>query len=231
MVADGDFGEIMEVRSSFLHSSDLDPQKPINWKRRVETNGEYGCMGDLGLHVVHLPARFGWIPTNVRALLTNVIRERPDGNGGLVPCETWDNAILACETHQGWPIVFETKRISPGDTNTWSLRVLGTKNSAEFSTKHPKTLRTMPFAKRQAWHVEDLGTESATGTITGPIFEFGFSDSILQMWASFLDELIGKSPKFPCATPEEAMISHRLFTAALESQRTGATVALSPTVA
>src|SRR5207247_5920526 len=46
------FGRVLEVRSQFLHSSDLDPTKPINWKRRAELNGEYGCMGDLGMHAL-----------------------------------------------------------------------------------------------------------------------------------------------------------------------------------
>jgi hypothetical protein len=59
------------------------------------------------------------------------------------------------------------------------------------------------------------------------IFEFGFSDAILQMWASFLYELKhGQRPaRFAgCVTPEETALSHRLFTAALESQRTAATI-------
>ena len=30
---------------------------------------------------------------------------------------------------------------------------------------------------------------SAYPTITGEIFEFGFTDAILQMWAAFCDEL------------------------------------------
>ncbi len=50
LVEQAAFGEIIEVKAGFLHSSDLDPSKPMNWKRRIETNGEYGCMGDLGLH-------------------------------------------------------------------------------------------------------------------------------------------------------------------------------------
>jgi predicted dehydrogenase len=33
------FGRVIEVRSLFLHSSDLDPEKPINWKRRAALNG------------------------------------------------------------------------------------------------------------------------------------------------------------------------------------------------
>jgi hypothetical protein len=70
--------------------------------------------------------------------------------------------------------------------------------------------------------------KSAYDTITGGIFEFGFSDSILQMWAAFCHEIVhGKSGlAFGCATPEEAEGSHRVFTAALESQRTGETAVI-----
>ena len=44
------FGQIIEANTGFMHSSDLDPDKPINWKRMIEFNGEYGVMGDLGMH-------------------------------------------------------------------------------------------------------------------------------------------------------------------------------------
>jgi len=228
MVREEAFGRILEVHAAFKHSSDLDPNKPINWKRQVQFCGEYGCMGDLGMHVLHFPLRFGWVPKNVRALLSNVVPERPDGKGGMAVCDTWDNATLLCETTAGFPMTLETKRISPGDTNSWTLRILGTRNSAEFSTKYPKTLRTMPYEPggRQAWRTEDLGYESAYLAITGHIFEFGFPDAIQQMWAAFVDELVGDVPPFGCVTPDEALLSHRIFTAALESGRTGATVGL-----
>ncbi len=224
-IAKMSFGQILEVHAAFLHSSDLDPSKPINWKRQVATNGEYGCLGDLGLHVLHLPLRLGWEPRDVRALLTKAVEWRPDGKGGLAACETWDNATLACRSRD-FPMVLETKRISPGDTNTWTIRVLGTENSAEFSTKRPKTLRTLPYlpGEPQAWREEDLGHASAWPTITGGIFEFGFPDAILQMWAAYCAELVGVEPSLRCATPDEALASHRLFTAALESERTGGTV-------
>ena len=82
----------------------------------------------------------------------------------------------------------------------------------------------------QAWQTVDLGSDSAYPHVTGAIFEFGFSDAILQMWAAFLDELAhgrgGMRQPFHCATPEEAAATHRLFTAALESQRDRAVVAL-----
>lgn len=137
-VNEGRFGKIIEVEAGFWHSSDLDPTKPINWKRRIATNGEYGCMGDLGMHVMHLPLRFGWKPKNVRSLLSDIVHERPDGNGSKQPCETWDNAILACEVETGdarFPMMLSMKRIAPGHANTWFIRIQGTDFSAEFSTK------------------------------------------------------------------------------------------------
>jgi predicted dehydrogenase len=226
------FGRIIEVDAGFWHSSDLDPNKPINWKRQIATNGEYGCMGDLGMHVLHLPLRFGWKPDNLRALLSKIIEVRPDKDGKIVVCETWDNAILACETitgEQNFPMLLSFKRIAPGHADTWFLRIQGTALSAEFTTQNPKQLRFLPYSPGgpQEWHVMDLPYSSAYPCITGSIFEFGFSDSILQMWAAFCDEIVhpnGMQQPFRCALPEETAISHQLFTAALESQHTGNTI-------
>lgn len=231
-VRQGRFGTIIEVRSGLSHSSDLDPSKPINWKRVIATNGEYGCMGDLGMHVVHLPLRFGWMPTNVRAVLSNIVRERPGPDGTLVACETWDNALLLTEAEadgQRFPMVLETKRIAPGEMDTWSIEVYGTRFSATFSTKYPRTLRTLAYEPGgpQAWQHIDVGYESAYRAITGGIFEFGFPDAILQMWAAFVDELAHGDrmiQPFICATPDEAAASHAIFTAALESERRAAVV-------
>jgi len=229
------FGRVLEVRSLFLHSSDLDPHKPINWKRIAARNGEYGCMGDLGMHALHLPLRAGWEPANVRAILSDVVSERPGADGELVACDTWDNAVLLCEAEDdghSFPLRIETKRIAPGEMNTWTIEVDGTAGSIAYTTKLQGTLRTMAYEPGgpQAWQVVDLGSASAYPTITGAIFESGFSDAILQMWAAFLDELAhgrdGMRQPFHCATPGEAAASHRLFTAALESHRLGSVVQL-----
>jgi predicted dehydrogenase len=225
-------GRIIEVETGFWHSSDLNPQKPINWKRRIATNGAYGCMGDLGMHVLCIPLRFGWQPKSVRALLSKIVKERPGPDGQMEPCETWDNALLACDVttdDQEFPLLVSTKRIAPGHANTWFIRALGTVFSAEYSTQNPKQIRTLPYTPggEQAWRVTDVPYKSAYPTISGSIFEFGFSDAILQMWAAFCDELVnGPQMRQPlyCATPQETAQSHRLFTAALESQRTGQTI-------
>lgn len=230
------FGKLIEAEVEFLHSSDLDPDKAINWKRKIQFNGEYGCMGDLGMHILAVPFRAGWVPKNVRAILSNLVPERPDGAGGTAACETWDNATLLCETEaraasaaaggEPFPMTVKTHRISPGEKNTWAIRIKGMKGSAAFSTKNINSIEILEYTGgEQAWQRVDLGHETPFKSVTGPIFEFGFSDSMLQMIAAYLYELEYGRPKTKfagCVTPEETALSHRLFTAALQSQRTGA---------
>ena len=234
------FGRIIEVNSGLLHSSDLDPDKPINWKRIVELNGRYGVMGDLGMHACHVPFRAGWQPLDVRAVLSKIIRQRPDGRGGMAPCETWDNATLLCETAdpatgETFPWTIKTQRISPGQKDTWYVEVLGAKACARFSTRNPQRLDLLTYeGGEQVWGHVQCGYAAAYPTITGGIFEFGFSDAVLQMWAAYLNELEHGLPpqRFAaCVTPQETALSHRLFTAALESHESRATVPVEPVAA
>ncbi len=228
------YGRLMEARAGFHHSSDMDLAKPINWKRMIDTNGEYGCMGDLGMHIQHIPFRMGWIPATVYADLQNIAETRPDKAGNTVPCETWDNAVLTCrcadpDSGKDFSLVLETKRMAPGQTNTWFLEVYGTKGSARFSTHEPRAFYSLETKGReQAWSRLDTGYETAIPTITGAIFEFGFTDTFLQMLGAFMYEFRedGKTHPFGVVTPEETALSHRVMTAALESHRTGARVAL-----
>lgn len=223
-VRSGSLGTLLEIRAGFLHSSDLDPQKPINWKRQVAHCGEIGVMGDLGIHVVHLPFRLGWRPRSVYAQLVNIVPERPDGKGGMAPCDTWDNAMLhTTVTVEDLPVpmTLEMKRMAPGETNTWYLEVMGIEGAVRYSTKEPKTLWSFRRDKEQWWQKTDLGFQTPFKTITGGIFEPGFPDIILQMWAAFIAEREGfLGDRLGCVTPEEAVASHALFAAALESHQT-----------
>jgi predicted dehydrogenase len=229
------YGQLIEVRTGFHHSSDMDLSKPINWKRMVEINGEYGCMGDLGMHTLHIPFHMGWKPLSVFADLQKIAETRPDGKGNTVPCKTWDNAVLTCKstdpaTGKEFSIVVETKRMAPGATNNWFIEVYGTEGSAKFSTHNPKAFNFLSIHdKDQGWTRVDVGSQSAIPSITGGIFEFGFSDAFQQMIGAFLQELSGNGANHPFrnVSPEETRWSHGLFTAALESHSTGKKVLLT----
>ena len=229
---EGAFGQIIEAKFAIKHSSDMDLTKPINWKRTLSANGEYGCMGDLGIHTQHLPFRLGMRPKSVSAQLANIAKMRPDKDGNLVPCETWDNAILLCdganEAGDEFPMTFEMKRMAPGCTNTVEYEIYGMKLSAKFSTDDPNAVYfTRNEGREQAWSRLVIGSKPAYPVITGSIFEFGFSDSLLQMFAAFVSELKQLPCPFGCFRPDEAALSHRLLTAALRSQKERRSVAIS----
>jgi predicted dehydrogenase len=234
-VRSGALGAIVQARCGFLHSSDVDPTKPINWKRQVAYCGEAGVMNDLGMHTWHVPLRLGWAPETVYGMLQNLVPERPGPDGTPVPCETWDNATLYCWSRNEdgpFPLTTETKRITPGEKNTWLFEAVGIDGGVRFSTKSPKLVEVFAKANvpgvgtEQAWQQLDVGSQSVWPTVTGGIFETGFSDAILQMWAAFLAERAGLlGDRFGCVTPQEAAFSHRIFAAAMRSQDTGAAVA------
>jgi predicted dehydrogenase len=226
----GQIGRILEVVSGFHHSSDLDPTKAANWKRLSAVCGEIGVLGDLGMHACHIPLRLGWKPKRVFAQLQKGYPQRPDGKGGHAQCDTWDNASVNTWVDiqgQETPLRLEMKRMAPGETNTWFIEILGTDGGVRYRTAEPKTLWLFERGKEQFWKRTDLGFATAFKTVTGGIFEPGFPDVIQQMWAAFLMEREGTlAGRFGCATPEEAVASHEIFAAALESQRHGSVVAV-----
>lgn len=235
-VRSGALGTIIGARNSFLHASDIDPFKPLNWKRQNRFCGEAGVLNDLGLHTWHVPLRLGWAPRSVYAVLQNIVTERPDPDGKLVPCDTWDNAVIhSWSRHDGtpFPLTTETKRIAPGHKNTWEFEALGLEGGVRFSTKNPKrvevfTLFDVPgMGREQVWQQVDAGSQSVWPTVTGTNFETGFSDSILQMWAAFLADREGLlGDRFGTVRPEEAALTHTIYDAAIASHQTQAAVRL-----
>lgn len=219
---EGKFGKVLEIRAGFHHCSDMDVTKPINWKRTVEHNGEYGCLGDLGIHTQHVPFRLGFVPKRVCAQFSDLVKERPDGKGGTVPCDTFDNATLFCTAENAHgdeiPMVLSTKRMSPGSTNRWFFEIDGMDCSAKFSTDDANAFHyTSSWGKEQSWNRVVIGYKPMVPSITGPIFEFGFTDAMQQQIAAFVLEYLGQEVPFGLFTPEETALSHKLCTAALRS--------------
>ncbi|BDZ55755.1 Gfo/Idh/MocA family protein [Agromyces marinus] len=233
-VRSGALGRIVEARSSFLHSSDVDVRKPIGWKRQRAYCGEAGVMNDLGMHAWHVPLRLGWEPRSVYGVLQDIVSTRPDAHGAPAVCDTWDNAVLHCTAvHDGveFPLTTETKRIAPGEKNTWVFEAIGLDGGVRFSSKNPKqveifaTVDVPGTGVEQVWQRIDSGSQSVWPTVTGANFEFGFSDSILQMWAVYLAERDGAlQMRFGAATPGEAVLTHRIFRAAIDSHEAGRAV-------
>jgi len=145
-IQEGRFGKIIEVESGLWHSSDLDPNKPINWKRMVQFNGEYGCLAIWGctrctFHCLRLAAG-----QCARAAVEDYHRTADVRGHGTV--RDVGQRHLACEVktaEQHIPHAISTKRIAPAKA-TLVHQGSRTEFSAEFQHEIPKTLRTMTIA-------------------------------------------------------------------------------------
>lgn len=110
----------------------------------------------------------------------------------------------------------------------WQSKQKRSPGGVRFSTRESKTLWLFERRAEQIWQRIDLGHQTPFPTVTGSIFEFGFPDCFLQMWAAYACERAGKlNGRFGCVTPDEAVLSHQLFQAALESQAQKTAVTLA----
>src|SRR6476660_3046741 len=123
-------------------------------------------MGDLGMHVCHVPFRAGFEPVDVRAVLSNIVRERPDGKGNRVASDTWDNATLLISARDAangktFPWTLKTQRVAPGEKNTWYVEIFGSRASARWSTRNPKLLEVLRYEPggEQVWQQHQVGYE------------------------------------------------------------------------
>jgi hypothetical protein len=153
----------------------------------------------------------------------------------MASCSTWDNATLVCKSadpanNQPFTLYVETKRMAPGAMNSWFIEIYGTAGSARFSTVEPRTVYTISsLGKEQGWLRTDIGSKSFIPTITGNIFETGFSDVFQQMTGAYMQEFCdgGSSHLLPNVLPEETAVSHKIMTAALKSNTDGSVVRLA----
>ena len=166
-VRSGALGRIVEANCSFLHSSDIDVDKPLNWKRQKQFCGDAGVLNDLGMHTWHVQLRLGWTPEKVVGILQDIVTERPGPDGTPQPCDTWDNAVIhSWARHDGapFPLTTQTKRIAPGHKNTWEFEAIGMSGGVRFSTKNPKQVEVFAVidvpgvGREQSWQKIDAGS-------------------------------------------------------------------------
>jgi len=53
LVEEGFLGKVYHYRASYLHSSNIDPKRPLQWKS-MKSKGGGGSFADMGVHVVDL---------------------------------------------------------------------------------------------------------------------------------------------------------------------------------
>lgn len=220
----GRIGRTIEIKAGFCHSSELDQVTSVNRETQPGSCSEIGVMADLGMHVLHIPLRMGWVPKRVYAHLQKVKAPGSVAGGAWTEGDTWNYAsLMTAVDDEGAevPMTLEMKRLAPGEKNSWFIEVLGTDGGVRYNTMDSRTLWVYDRKQGQSWRRVDLGLQMAFPTMTGSIFGPGFSDGVMQMLTAYFAEREGfLGDRLGCMRPDEAVMSHRVFEAALRSHQT-----------
>ena len=232
---------LMQANTSFVVLDPKGENLRDTWYLLEEKGYEVRVLDLINMEKSHCYNPFVYLKddNDVQRLVTNLFKATtPKGSQSNDPF--WDTAasmlLLALifylryeapEEEQNFPMVMEMKRMAPGCTNTVEYEIYGLDGSAKFSTEDANAVwYTRNQGREQAWSRLILGQRTLFPVITGGIFEFGFSDAMLQMFAAFIAELCGEPCAFGCFRPDEALLSHQLLTGALRAYETGSVVRL-----
>jgi predicted dehydrogenase len=151
LIADGEIGEVRQVRGSYLQDWLVDPDAPWSWRNDAELAGS-GALGDLGAHTVDLADflvgdRVG-APERVSGHLQTFVDERPvesassggdeadttGDDGAEIKPVTVDDAFSAQVAYESGAMgTFEASRMATGHKNDHTVAVHGTDGSLRFS--------------------------------------------------------------------------------------------------
>ncbi len=136
MIADGDLGEIMAIRSTYIQGWLVDKledtdQKQAAWRTDPKKSGAAGCFGDIATHAYNL-GRFvtGLLPNEISCHLKTFVpgRQLDDYGHAMV---TYENGAFGTVT---------ASQISHGRENDVTLEVDGTLGSLSWRQENPNEM-------------------------------------------------------------------------------------------
>lgn len=141
-LVDSDFlGRVYQFRVCYLHSSYIDPNRPMSW-RLDKSKGGGGAAVDLGSHVVDLARHLLGEFTEVFASAETFVKNRPveAGSNKRVPVEVDDVMWMQARLESGAVGTIEASRLSTGANDEIRFEAHGDKGAIRFNSMEPNWL-------------------------------------------------------------------------------------------
>jgi levoglucosan dehydrogenase len=134
-------GEINSFRACYLHSGNLDRNKPMSWKIDKERNGG-GVLFDLGSHILDLLFHLMGEPREVFAETSIIVKQRPGETDPtkLVDVESDDLAIMMLKMKNGAIGTVEASKVAMGVNDELRFEIHGDKGAICFNLMEPNWL-------------------------------------------------------------------------------------------
>ncbi len=138
MIDEGEIKEIISFRFSYLHSGNVDPDKPMGWKQKKEAGG--GVLNDLGSHAIDLCFHLLGGFRKVSGISRILYPERPDGRGGKEKVEAEDFVLINAELKNGAVGSIEASKAATGTQDEFRFEIFGTGGALKYNSMHPNFL-------------------------------------------------------------------------------------------
>ncbi|HPO13145.1 MAG TPA: Gfo/Idh/MocA family oxidoreductase [Candidatus Hydrogenedentes bacterium] len=140
LIDEGFLGRVFHYRAAYLHSSNIDPNKPLSWKSSRELGGG-GSLVDLGSHILDMMQFLLGDICSIYAAAETFIHERTDtATGQRVPVDTDDLALMMARHASGAVGTIEATKFATGICDEIRFEIHGELGAIRFNLMDPNWL-------------------------------------------------------------------------------------------
>jgi predicted dehydrogenase len=198
-------GQVLNFRAHFLHSSNVDPARPVNWKSD-KIKGGGGVIVDLGSHVFDILTHLLGPVRALRAETRIFTPLRPDGQGGQVKMDGEEMALITLEMENGALGTIEVSKVATGSNDELRFEIHGRDGAMRYNQMKANWLSVYdnrdsdtPLGGTRGWKAVDcLRRYEAPGDkFPGPKVSIGWLRPHVHCLYNFLAALAADRPADP----------------------------------
>jgi len=234
LVEEGFLGRVFHYRGAYLHSSSIDPNKPLSWKSSKDLGGG-GSLYDLGSHLIDLMQFLLGDIESIYAECETFIAERMDTSAGKkVPVDTDDLALMMARHASGAVGTLEATKFATGILDEVRFEIHGEHGAIRFNLMDPNWLEIYdvrdpagPIGGLRGFKKIECVQQypkPATG-FPSPKVTIGWIRAHMHCMYSFLESVA--LDRTPCPSLEEGLRLQRVLAAGYRSAETGKRVCIA----
>lgn len=228
LVDEGFLGRVFHYRGGYIHSSNINPEKPLNWKSD-KTQGGGGSLFDMGAHTLDMMTHLLGEIAEINVLCETFIKERPHKETGeRVPVDTDDVALMMVRHASGAIGLLEATKLATGICDELRFEIHGEQGAIRFNLMDPNWLEVYdvrdpaaPMGGMRGFKRIECVQQfpKPGGGFPNPKFSVGWIRSHMHCMYSFLECIA--LDKDPAPTLEEGIRLQRVMAAGYRSAESG----------
>jgi len=196
LMEEGRVGRVYSFEAKYYHSTNIDADKPFNWRFSKEIAGG-GTLFDMGSHVIDIVSYLGGPYARVNAAMQTAIQSRRDGSA-VKRVDVDDAVYITAEMQSGAFGTIIASKLATGTNDELEIRIFGDKGAMRFSTESPNHLEFYDNSDKGGPYGGEKGVkliesyqrfEPPGGTVPSPKSAIGWVRAHVHSMYSFFESV------------------------------------------